>query len=350
MAKDFCILHMSDAHFGIRDDHGQQTAVAKAQIQAAHKAGLVPDLCVFSGDIAQSSEPEQLAQGEAFLKSLLEPWPKAALVVVPGNHDIARRHTDGPYFRAIAASSDVYHGWKLTSGAKLSQFDAFFGWHQQAKGQVPLISEWSAGKPYAFRRSFNWDGMPIHVVGVNSSLFCCDNMDEGQLVIDVKSLRDELNTASDVGGLVLAISHHPLSNLVAWNREIVQQNLRQAQGAHVLLHGHLHKHEGSEEANTTGQQLAILGAGASFQGKVVTGNAFAFYTVCFDDIAIKSHVLEYSGDSGQWHYDGSRSNDIYLGIPRPSPALAALRESFQRWAFAAQAKQGQAGKGEIRSQ
>jgi 3',5'-cyclic AMP phosphodiesterase CpdA len=71
------ILHVSDLHFGARDDPLLEDALASL-------AGRVqPDLVIASGDLTHRGRADQHDRAAAFLRSLELP-----VVAVPGNHDI----------------------------------------------------------------------------------------------------------------------------------------------------------------------------------------------------------------------------------------------------------------------
>src|SRR5205823_11688003 len=71
------ILHVSDLHFGTREDPAVERAVA----------GLIgdvgPDLVIASGDLTHRGRPEQHERVARFLTGLGPP-----VLAIPGNHDI----------------------------------------------------------------------------------------------------------------------------------------------------------------------------------------------------------------------------------------------------------------------
>jgi len=71
------ILHVSDLHFGTRDDP------EVAQALAALVERVTPELIVASGDLAHRGRREQLAAATRLLQSFELP-----VVAVPGNHDL----------------------------------------------------------------------------------------------------------------------------------------------------------------------------------------------------------------------------------------------------------------------
>jgi 3',5'-cyclic AMP phosphodiesterase CpdA len=71
------LLQISDAHFGT-----EQPPVVQALLQLARVDA--PDLVVMSGDITQRARRRQFAAARAFIAEL----KPAALLTIPGNHDI----------------------------------------------------------------------------------------------------------------------------------------------------------------------------------------------------------------------------------------------------------------------
>ena len=71
------ILHVSDLHFGTKEDPDVERALAPLITRAA------PELVVASGDLTHRGRPEQHERAAGFLRRLGRP-----LHVIPGNHDI----------------------------------------------------------------------------------------------------------------------------------------------------------------------------------------------------------------------------------------------------------------------
>jgi len=71
------ILHLSDLHFGARDDPVLEHSLSDLLQR------LEPDLVVATGDLTHRGRPDQHDRAAAFLRALGPP-----VVAVPGNHDI----------------------------------------------------------------------------------------------------------------------------------------------------------------------------------------------------------------------------------------------------------------------
>lgn len=75
------------------------------------------------------------------------------------------------------------------------------------------------------------------VVGLNSAWLAGSDIDQGNIIIGERQVREALDTTGSAD-LILALVHHPLSYLADFDSHDVQQiiNLR----CDFLLHGHLH--------------------------------------------------------------------------------------------------------------
>lgn len=71
------ILHLSDLHFGAREDPAIEEAIGAFAAQAG------PELIVATGDLTHRGRPAQHDRAAGFLRSLGSP-----VMAVPGNHDI----------------------------------------------------------------------------------------------------------------------------------------------------------------------------------------------------------------------------------------------------------------------
>jgi 3',5'-cyclic AMP phosphodiesterase CpdA len=71
------VLHVSDLHFGTREDPAVERAVAELLDDAA------PQLVIASGDLTNRGRPEQHERAARFLQGLGVP-----VLAIPGNHDI----------------------------------------------------------------------------------------------------------------------------------------------------------------------------------------------------------------------------------------------------------------------
>jgi 3',5'-cyclic AMP phosphodiesterase CpdA len=95
------VLQVSDPHFGTHRPHVVQALLRFAAAQA-------PDIVVLSGDITQRARSTQFAAAREFVDAL----PPAAVVAIPGNHDI-------PLFDVLTRAVRPYRNYMRCFGAEL---------------------------------------------------------------------------------------------------------------------------------------------------------------------------------------------------------------------------------------
>jgi 3',5'-cyclic AMP phosphodiesterase CpdA len=191
------ILHVSDLHFGARDDPLLERALA------ALAERVQPELVIASGDLTHRGRGEQHDRAAAFLRRLGLP-----VVAVPGNHDI-------PY-----------------------TFPARFTRPWRA-----FEERWQTTEPV-----YTTDA--VHVVGVNSVRpwrHQSGGVDDAQLDRVTARLRE-----SPAGALRVVVLHHQLIG-APWRtrkRPVANRNHVLARlvdsGAELILGGHIHQSTVSE--------------------------------------------------------------------------------------------------------
>lgn len=95
------LLQVSDPHFGTQRPH-----VVRALLRLAAQQS--PDVVIFSGDITQRARRGQFAAARAFVDAL----PPAAILAIPGNHDI-------PLFDILTRVLRPYRNYVRCFGAEL---------------------------------------------------------------------------------------------------------------------------------------------------------------------------------------------------------------------------------------
>ena len=104
------ILHVSDVHFR-EGGNADQVRVAEALLNAAHHhTGNLgyppPNICIFSGDLADSGSIAEFRKAELWLHRLISPW-RCELFIVPGNHDVTRPRPNNAGNRLIRNLQDA---------------------------------------------------------------------------------------------------------------------------------------------------------------------------------------------------------------------------------------------------
>jgi ppGpp synthetase/RelA/SpoT-type nucleotidyltranferase/3',5'-cyclic AMP phosphodiesterase CpdA len=309
------VLHISDAHIGQPDERNEMNRIINALLTASHGQELVPDLCIFSGDLSYSGDKNQFDAGTEWLSKLLEPWPNTALFVVPGNHDVARGQAN-LILRHAFETEQAFAERRESLVTKLHHLANFFDFHSSLKTRFGsrVLSDWT--NPFGCQGQLQNAGRPIRLIGLNTSLLSCHNDDERKLVQDITTLNGFLGEGKASDECAIAIGHHPLGWLAPWNHEAVERLLRQEAGVNLYLHGHRHEQSAVTFATGRGDSLCVLESGAAYQGSQWP-QYFSFYNLQFSRRDILPAIYLYSDGSGKWVKDNTRSEPFVAPLPPP---------------------------------
>jgi ppGpp synthetase/RelA/SpoT-type nucleotidyltranferase len=308
------ILHVSDVHFGVKDDRKEMPRITDELVKAAHLQPWTPDVCIFSGDLAHDGSSSNLDAGAQWLGRLVDKWPDAKLFVVPGNHDVERDKAS-ILLRQAYIDEPTYAEVRPRFQTKLNHMESFFAAHERMRSTFgpTLVSSWDT--PFSCSHAFTSNGRPIRLIGINTSTLSCANDDNGKLVVDLGSLNNLLNERQNDDECVVAVGHHPLNWLAPWNYAEVERVLKQAIGAHIYLHGHQHEQISRSENTSRGESLATLECGAAYQGSQWP-QYFSMYQLKFTHGLIDSSIFALAPGLGHWVKNNERSLPISARLPR----------------------------------
>jgi predicted phosphodiesterase len=309
------LLHVSDVHFGCRDEGGQQAGVLEAIAKAIEDEVGKLDAVVFTGDLAQAGKHSEFQQGQDWLVTLCE-LLKAPCVLVPGNHDVQRGAAVTRTLRSAHASQDQFGMWRDEIYKTHPHLSAFLEWFRQAKSEFSL-----------FRN--NWDKNPaIDVVDLevragicrfvclNTALLSCDNEDESKLCVDINALNGALKGRVADTSFVLALGHHPGSFLAPWNNVEFQKILGQSSGPHAYLHGHLHDLQHGASYSSSGAGHFRAAAGSAYPGSKYP-KQFSILELDANAKEVRSLVFVFNEDGGDWVRDNKLSHPVPARLPAP---------------------------------
>jgi 3',5'-cyclic AMP phosphodiesterase CpdA len=191
------ILHVSDLHFGARDDPVLEEALGRVI------ARVDPELLVASGDLTHRGLREQHARAASFLRSFQLP-----VLAIPGNHDIP-----------FAVPARVTHPWR--------EFER----------------EWQTTEPLH-------EGPAIHAVGLNS-VRPWRHQSGGVSDTQLRRVAERLGRAAP-GALRVVVLHHQMIGAPWRSRKkpVARRNHVLARlvdsGAELILGGHIHQGTVSE--------------------------------------------------------------------------------------------------------
>jgi tetratricopeptide (TPR) repeat protein/predicted phosphodiesterase len=268
-------LHVSDFHFKAGDSYDRDV-VLSALIESVRRyreqEGRRPDLIFATGDIAHGGKPKEYESATVFFDALCKAAgvEKKYLFVVPGNHDVDRDagfdlvrtlNSEDESVRYFAPGREKHH--------IVSKQRAFLDWHD---GYFAGVRKFPRDSTCGDFEIVDVGGREVHVLLLNSALFCQDDDDQRKLWIGRHS-PDEAVKKRKAGGtdLDIALLHHPLDWLHDVERTPIKALLRD--NFDLVLNGHMHELDAEYATGVTGKALHIA-AGACYQTRNWPNRAF----------------------------------------------------------------------------
>lgn len=290
------------------------------------------DLVALTGDVADWGQAGEYAAATDFVLGLLDRLSLSAdrLLLVPGNHDIARGVEKGAWQGLRGALARGVDGlglsrWMAGLGpaplgvdaswreAVLARQAAFRAW-LDALGCSALQSEHSAHGRLGWRRTISLPRcpFPLHILGLDSAWLAGDDADAGRLLLTEDQVM-RLATGPDgaaLPGLRLALMHHPLHELAdgAACRRLLADHVD------LVLRGHLHE-TALETWLDPDRSVRQLAAGCLYEGHRADTwpNAVVLLTLEADASGrleqVEVRTRAFSPRGGHWHDDDSLYRD-----------------------------------------
>ncbi|HEY6343278.1 MAG TPA: metallophosphoesterase [Bryobacteraceae bacterium] len=346
------ILHMTDLHFGCDGENpnslnGRQLALdGLARAITSLDPAWRPTIVVVTGDLAWRGKATDYDKFGTWFGELLKAIGVAPdrCFFCPGNHDVDRSIARTIARPRDAAEADEVLGIPVASQYKnafqsFSEFSERFGVPRYQLGA-------DVSHLVGLRRL---DGMSF--VAMNSSWFCKDKDDQGNLWLGLPILK-ELEAHKQIpnnadrpdGGPIIAIFHHPREWFHA--SEIITYGPRTnpftylARRCDLMLTGHTHGEAG--RADLIEESAWHLRTGATYVDESYI-NAFTLVRVDARDCAYVSYEYDSSSVNHEWRQasDGARSLSYHRGRtvsgsvdPGQGVDLRAYREKTQQYAIA----------------
>lgn len=308
------VLHLSDVHFGMRDDSGHQERNSNAVLLVAESLRGNVDCIVFTGDLAQRGIFSEFQQGQEWLTELSRIL-NCPCLIVPGNHDVDRLIADKKQLRAARHGEQEFGNWVPEIQKSHPHILQFLNWFSSSKEDNPhFLNTWKSN-PLVDKVSVTLNGYRCIFACLNTALLSCDDDDEKSLCVSVKALNGVLVKLAADTNLVIALGHHPLSSLTAWNAEDFGKVLGQSTGPHAYLHGHLHDAEMTATYSSTGAGLFVGQAGAIYPGSKYP-KQFSLVQFRPEESKVISTVYAFNENAGTWQIDNSRSAEIPARLPK----------------------------------
>jgi predicted MPP superfamily phosphohydrolase len=262
------ILHISDIHLGTETDARRYRTQLQADLRLELDIGAL-DYVVISGDVTQTSTPEEYDAAKLLLNGLIETFdvPPAHMIIAPGNHDLswglARESYDFVRVEDLRNKVPEKHcipagdkGMLVRDGMRYrKRFKHFASFHQQITG-IPY--------PLDFEEQGLLRVFPDHrllFLNLNSSWEIDDHYrDRSGIHMNALSRTLDCLLKHDyTSWLKLAVWHHPVTGREMMNDEFLEQLA--VHGFQICMHGHIH--EAHEDVYKYDDQrgLHIVGAG-----------------------------------------------------------------------------------------
>jgi|GEM_PF-6633341 len=252
-------------------------------LERLHESAGPWDLVIFTGDFVQSGSQDQFDLARGVLQGLWEHLEALGsdpqLVLVPGNHDLARPGPLDPAALTLQKSWDTPGLAEEFFRREKSAYNevvtnAFAGYSAWAKNPgVETLQPTTEGLlPGDFSATYTKDDVRLGVLGINTTFLQLSNdMKEGTLAVDVRQLHRAC--ANDIPKWIsahdtcLLLTHHPPSWLRPRAGEELTENVLQVKDNFALhLCGHLHE-AGMRSKQVGGGIPTRMIQGASLYGR-----------------------------------------------------------------------------------
>lgn len=244
------LLHLSDLHLK-KDGVGgfnQATLLGglEADLRYVRDTQLRPDIIVFSGDLVQSADDEDIwSEIEKALSKIAEAagLNLDRVFLCPGNHD-ASRLAVGPnlplvrMFRDSVKDEDTLNSLYSNQGVVLHVGKVFSSFHRmQVRFGAPYLTHSDAYLSQYYLRDLRLSLILINTAFLTGAGLAQEFADERQLAFPEMALVNALNRVP-AGSDAVVVGHHPLSHL----SEVAEGSLKPhvLKRADLYLSGHLH--------------------------------------------------------------------------------------------------------------
>lgn len=267
------ILHISDLHFGNRDDATRHFALLETDISAELNKNSL-DFVVISGDIATHSTEEEYESAFYFVDRLLKRFGTSPerLIIVPGNHDLNWDISKNAYrfnYRSSSMSPDDSNIHIPAGDAgrlerdeedykkRFDNFNTFF-FKKVFQGKDYPADYDSQAILYPFEKE------KILFLGLNTSWQIDNNVQfRNRSSVNPSSIykcfeRNPIENYSNY--LKIVVAHHPITGPDAM-KDVEFVDYLIVLGFQVYLHGHIHEAIESFHKYDDARKMNITGAG-----------------------------------------------------------------------------------------
>jgi 3',5'-cyclic AMP phosphodiesterase CpdA len=241
------LLHISDMQFGRNhrfgnlggdDDFDSLFGRLDPDLSELEDEGVIPQLIVVSGDLAEWGMKSEFDDARAFLEKLAErvAVPREKVVIVPGNHDVNRKLCEAYFNECEGDQVTPVEPYARKWRPYLSLFQEFYG--DSSDIAFTVEEPWSL---------WELDDLNLVVAGLNSTIKESHEEDAHYGWVGERQLRrfeQRLKPYIERGWFRLGVVHHNVER----GAEGDDENLRDADdlkrivapSLNILLHGHTH--------------------------------------------------------------------------------------------------------------
>lgn len=263
-------IHLTDLHYS--DNSPFQLALIEALLSDLREQmakGLQPDFLVFSGDLVNNPDDEQIY--DRFVKEFLEPVigvlniPIDHVIACPGNHDLSfveMKKREMVYNNLHAPSMNQDYIVKLASKHELLEYSrgislGFFG------NMAGLGTKWERS-PFFDVASFL--DKKVSFVAINTAFGCFlegSASDRGKLVFPV-ALALKAFQSIPADHRIISVGHHPLTDTTEETCRQLSALIERRSIVHC--YGHIHQAKPSANHSSIGKCFLVQG-GALYEHK-----------------------------------------------------------------------------------
>ena len=312
------ILHLSDLHFR-KDSRWDADPVLRGLTEAIAElveSGLAPDFVAITGDIAFSGQTGDYREARKWidgqmLGALPDAFPRAHILMVPGNHDVDR----GSVRQAAQSLQKVL----LERASQEAIADVLRDPEEREvllKRHKHYLQFANGYRAERSRLDVPWwsqefSDKKIRFAGLCSSWMSWSGEDQGRLLIGQYQASDALFGAKHPRVLV-ALVHHPWAYLKEFDATRIETAMRMEAkaGVKVVLRGHLHHQQGRIISDPDASYLE-LGAGCAYQDSEYP-NGFQLVEVFPSSGIIMVHLWTWR--EGRWTPDRTAYDSAPNGI------------------------------------
>ena len=318
------MLHISDFHFrdNKNNNYDQQTMI-DALINSVKDRSI--DLVLFTGDLVFSGKTDFEAAYESVLGKLSNELsiPQDNIMYIPGNHEVNR---DMQMPAIISHIQDIRNNQDLDDFVlRDKQFShTCFGIDNYDNFVSKKSSISSKSKLYWTKR-IQLQGKSIGVVGINSAwLSYSSDTDSGKLAFPIVELKNAITEIKE-SSIKILLMHHPLSDLIEYNRRDLENII--VYEFHAMFSGHVHMARQSAYISSgDGLFHSIAPASLSFEKEASQG--YMLFDWDLDSHEIVSEKFLYQKNEKEFY--SSKSVSIQIPVSDEKRELNELRKTIRR--------------------